>query len=255
MLFSYENIKIFPSFTLPYAHSAQTGQPLYSAGLFFMENEIWKDIPNYEGVYQVSSIGNIRSCDRRIKTKSSRLIKGRIRKPIIKEGKYISINLLDKASGKSTRNSVHRFVAEAFIPNPENKPCVNHIDGNKHNNFVGNLEWCTYTENAIHAIKTGLKKPHKVTEAQKQKLREKAKSFKHLKNWQNKNKGRMREMALSASLSKVKKVDQLDKEGNFIKQWDSIADAARGTGAVSHCIIKCTKGKLQTSGGFKWQLA
>lgn len=72
-------------------------------------------------------------------------------------GEYLSIGLYLK--GKRVGVSVHRLVAEAFIPNPEGKPCVNHIDGNKLNNHVSNLEWVTHSENAIHAVDTGLKGP------------------------------------------------------------------------------------------------
>jgi hypothetical protein len=217
--------------------------------------EIWKPIVGWEDMYLVSNYGNIRSLDRRVGGPKieGRVIKGRLRIPLLNKG-YLSINLIDKKTNKSTRNGVHRFVAEAFIDNPQNKPCVNHIDGNKQNNKVENLEWCTYQENSIHAFKTGLNKPRSFTEIQKEILRKSAKKNQSLRKWQEKNKPKMAEMALKASLLGVKKVNQLDKEGNFIKQWNSMVEASRATNTPHNGISNCTKGKLQTSNGFRWEL-
>lgn len=219
-------------------------------------NEIWKDVVGWEGLYIVSNLGNIRSLDRRVKgpQPNGRLISGRLRKALISNG-YASINLIDKETGRSTRNSVHRFVAEAFIPNPENKPCVNHIDGNKQNNHVSNLEWCTYKENMEHAFRTGLSKPHKFTEEQKQKIRQIGKGKINLALWQKNNKAKMAEMALMASLKQAKKVNQFDMDGKFIKQWDSLADASRDIGLNIASICRCAKGKQKSTGGFKWEYA
>ena len=109
--------------------------------------EIWKDIPNYEGLYQVSNLGRVKS------TPICKHKKPRILKNIPRNG-YFSVILCD---GKTQKNVfVHRLVAECFVPNPENKPIVNHIDGNKSNPHFSNLEWCTQKENVRHAWKTGL---------------------------------------------------------------------------------------------------
>jgi hypothetical protein len=123
-------------------------------------NEIWKDVIGYEGSYEVSNLGNVRSVDRLVSHTSSpkgRLMKGKLIKPNIK--KYVDIHLWRKSKYKSTH--VHRLVALSFIPNPENKPEVNHMDGNKLNNNVNNLEWVTKKENIEHAIKLGLKPDQK----------------------------------------------------------------------------------------------
>lgn len=119
--------------------------------------EIWKDIPSYEGYYQVSNIGNFRSLPRIVKYKSTgtRNYPG---KPLLTEtakDNYQRIVLMK--DGKKIRYQAHKLVALAFIPNPENKPFINHIDGNKSNNKVENLEWCTASENMVHADKTGLR--------------------------------------------------------------------------------------------------
>lgn len=104
--------------------------------------EVWKDIKGYEGRYQVSNTGRIRSVARvvtwkngEVKTYKSRIMKTKAR------GNYVGISLYKDY--KSKDYMVHRLVAEAFIPNPDNLPFVNHIDENKENNIASNLEWCT----------------------------------------------------------------------------------------------------------------
>lgn len=258
MRIRYENIKNLGPYLIAFCLLLAYGYAFGVGPMFYMENqiEVWKPVVGWEEMYLVSNFGNLRSLDRKVggPRPEGRIIKGKLRKFLVVRG-YLSVNLIDKKSGKSTRNSVHRFVAEAFIPNPENKLCVNHIDGNKQNNHISNLEWCTYKENSEHAIRTGLKRPHKFTEEQKQKISQSGKGKINLALWQKNNKPKMVEQALRASLLMVKKVNQFDKSGIFVKQWDSMADACRATNATPNGITNCTKGRLKTSGGFKWALA
>lgn len=119
--------------------------------------EIWKDIPSYEGYYQVSNLGKFRSLPRVIKYKQNGT-RNYPAKSLLTEttrDNYQRIVLMK--NGVKIRYQAHRLVALTFIPNPENKPYINHIDGNKSNNNVTNLEWCTASENMIHADKTGLR--------------------------------------------------------------------------------------------------
>ena len=121
--------------------------------------EVWRDIPEWEGFYQVSNLGNVRSLDRDIEylnngTLTTLHLKGKVLKQRADEEGYMRICLAK--NGRTKLYGVHRLVAQAFIPNPENKPTVNHIDGNKSNNYLSNLEWATLEEQYAHAVKTGL---------------------------------------------------------------------------------------------------
>lgn len=117
--------------------------------------EEWRDIKGYEGLYQVSNLGRVRSLDRLVNNKhGQRFLKGGIKRVFDWGTGYQYVNLHCQQKRKS--KSVHRLVAEAFVENVYNKPEVNHIDGNKHNNRADNLEWCTSSENELHAYNLGL---------------------------------------------------------------------------------------------------
>lgn len=111
-------------------------------------NEVWKDIPGFEGKYQVSNYGMVKSIN------YHRGKKSRILKQSLRIDGYFQVVLCK--SGNLYYRLVHRLVAEAFIPNPENLPVINHKDENSTNNYVCNLEWCTQQHNVNYG--TGLKR-------------------------------------------------------------------------------------------------
>ena len=119
--------------------------------------EIWRVIYGFENYYEVSNLGKIRSVDRCVFHKTSLLLnlKGKSIKPHLNKNGYLFVNITKKS--KAFNKSVHRLVAESFLDNPHDKKDVNHIDGNKLNNEVTNLEWATRSENLIHAYNIGLK--------------------------------------------------------------------------------------------------
>lgn len=109
-----------------------------------VEGEEWKDIKGYEGVYQASNLGNIRSLNRY--DESGHLRNGKVLKQCTSSIEYLGVNLMKNKIRKSML--VHRIVAETFIPNPNNYKAVNHKDEDKTNNNIDNLEWCTYKYNS-----------------------------------------------------------------------------------------------------------
>lgn len=135
-----------------------------------------------------------------------------------KIGEYLGVNINGRL------RTIHRIVAEAFIPNPENKPCVNHIDGNKHNNKVSNLEWVTRSENMMHAYRIL--------------------GFKNNKS----NLGNFYGDAFRSV-----RINQYSKEGHFIKEFDCIRLAQDELGISETAISNCLSGRSKTSGGFIWK--
>lgn len=124
-----------------------------------MSDEQWLPVPGFEALYEVSDAGRVRSVTRMIDTC------GRDKKTWVKRlyiGRVLGLcrtHQYDRVSLKSKHYLVHRFVALAFIPNPNNYPHVNHIDGNKKNNAASNLEWCTHEMNMKHANENNLMNP------------------------------------------------------------------------------------------------
>lgn len=186
--------------------------------------EIWRDIKGYEGIYQVSSEGRIKSL-RRV-DKSNHIVNEKIKDTIVNKYGYEMVTLWLNGSCKTLR--VHRLVAEAFIPNPENKPCIDHINTIKTDNRVVNLKWASSKENCNNPIS----KQH-LSNA--------------LKGNTNSKYGKMHHNS--------KKVYQYDKEGNFIREWDTVSDVARQLGVSQGNISSCCMGLRCTAYGFIWKYA
>lgn len=164
-----------------------------------MDKEIWKDT-TCDNKYMISNKGNVFSKKNNIIMKQNTLKKG-----------YKRVQL---SNGK--RYLVHRLVAEAFIPNPYNFPQVNHIDGNKQNNCVDNLEWCTQSYNMRHALNNGLKVAPK-----------------------------------GKDVYNARAVIQLDKNNNFIKEWETISEVKKEL-KLTHVSDVCYK-KRKHCGGYNWK--
>lgn len=192
--------------------------------------EIWKDIEGYEGKYQVSNLGRVRSLDRKI---GNYFRQGKVLKPCVTRNGYLQVYLYNKNSIMKPRR-IHRLVANAFIPKPKDKLEVNHIDGNKNNNNMENLEWCTSSENKKHAILTGLKPK-----------RFKGQFGKGKKNWMYQRRGKDNPCS--------KTVIQYNKEMNKIAEYGSTCEAERKTGICSTNIAKCCRGGAKTAGGYIWR--
>lgn len=180
-------------------------------------DEKWLPVVGFEGLYEVSSFGRVRSLERMIETKSKTgtPCKRRVEERILKHGKdghgYYHVNLCKE--GKVKNAAVHRLVAEAFLPKPEGKEYINHIDSNCTNNCIDNLEWCTSSENNAHG-------------------------------WQHGN-----HIAVNA-----KAIAMISLSGEHLKDFQSVAEASKNTGICETGIRNCCKNKprYKTAGGYKW---
>lgn len=172
--------------------------------------EIWKPVVGFEGLYEVSNLGNVKSIERNGTVKG-----GKYMSKILDNYGYYMCKLRNKKIVKIPK--IHRLVAQAFIPNPENKPQVNHKDGNKLNNCVDNLEWVTPRENILHAVENGL-----------------IDVIGDIKNFCG------------------YRVEQI-KDGKVINTFETISKSSRETGVCRSGIEKVLKGKQKTSGGYYWK--
>lgn len=185
-----------------------------------MTDKIWKDVEGYEGLYKISYDGIVlRLGDPTLRGKYK---KDSFIKPWYDKLGYLRVKLHKK--GKPKTFMYHRILAIAFIPNPENKPCVNHENGLRDDCRIENLSWVTVSENQLHKYRV-LKTP-------------------------NPNKGKFgKDNALS------KAILQFSKEGIFIKEWDCAYDVERELGIKANNIYNCALGRknYNTAGGFIWK--
>lgn len=186
--------------------------------------EIWKGIPGYEEKYQASNLGRIRSTiswNGRYYYKKERIL-------VPQKNCWGRLQIDLSKNGKVKKYSVHRLVAQTFIPNPENKPEINHIDGNKLNNNIENLEWVTSKENVLHAYRTGLRKSSQ-------------KNVEHARR-------------MGQSMKKA--ILQYDLNNNFLKEWNSITEASKALKINHGSICSCCKGRYKQIKGyiFKYKL-
>ena len=182
--------------------------------------EIWKDIKGYEGLYQVSNLGRVKSLERTVRgcSNSTRVLNEKILKPQLKKNGYYYVSLwYDR---KEYSETVHRLVAMAFLPNPDNLPFINHKSEIRTQNNVENLEWCSVQYNSVYG---------------------------HAREKQ--------QMALINNEKMSIPVLQFSKSGVLINEYPSMMEAERQTGVLSANISNCCVGRarVKTAGGFIWK--
>ena len=179
--------------------------------------EEWRDVPNYEGLYQVSNLGRVRSMSHEVRTAKHgtglRMTDGIILSPFKSSHGYLFVGL--NKNNQNKKFSIHRLVAMAFIPNPNNYPCVNHKDEVKDNNVVSNLEWCDKSYNALYGS-----------------CQEKLRKYKN---------------------QPVKIYDK--KTNKFVAEFESMKIAMEKTGVHTVTISQVCRGIRKSAGGYIWRYA
>lgn len=172
--------------------------------------EIWKTVKGYEGLYEVSNLGNVRSLDYHNWGVVRNLT------PVMDCYSYMRVCLCK--NNKQRNGLVHRMVAQAFLENPLELPQINHINENKSDNRVENLEWCDCLHNNNHGT-------------------------------------RNERISKSKRNTKCKKVIQMDLQGNFIREWVSLNEIMRVLGFNAAFVARCCHGVKPTAYGYRWQYA
>lgn len=197
-----------------------------------MEDEIWKDVVEWEGFYQVSNFGRVRTVPRVCIGKDGRemTVRSVIKKTYIGKRGYYAVNL--QANGRHKVAYIHRLIMDAFVPNTENKPCIDHIDGNKLNNSIDNLRYATYKENINNPNTAG-------------------------KNWRQE----IREQSIKKILTK--RIERGQKfapmtvyayfpNGRLFRSFYSMGEAGRFIGREPKIIQQALERKDKIVGGYIW---
>ncbi len=186
--------------------------------LKFLKNEEFRDIKGYENIYQISNYGRVKSLKRIID--KNHIVYEKILKLNISNNGYYTIALYKNKRSKYF--TVHRLLAKTFISNPQNFPVVNHIDQNKLNVIISNLEWCTYKYNSTESYRLTNRKGSMLNK-----------------------KGELCPNSI--------KVIQYDLNNNFIKEWASMHDASRSLNISYQNIWKVCRGTRKQTGGYIWK--
>lgn len=208
--------------------------------------EEWRDIEGYEGLYQVSNLGNVKSLKRI--ARNNHTVDSKIRKPKIDKDGYCCVSLW--IDGVSKEYFIHRLVAQAFVPNPENKPCIDHINTDRTDNTVWlnedgsvnydktNLRWCTHKENTNNPISREkfLHNRYKVEGTHRISIYRPTKE------------------SIEKMAEKHKKPVGMYKNGILIKKFNSAADAEREDNNLKFMSISAAcNGRLKTYRGYEWR--
>lgn len=185
-----------------------------------LEGEIWRPVVGYEESYEVSNKGRVKS-----------LIRGKgILKPDKHSNGYISVELFRGKEAKHKRILIHRLVALAFIPNPNNLPFVNHKDESRDNNCVENLEWITHRDNLMYGTAPQRRMAH-INYADPKRA----------------------EIARINGKAVSRPVDQFTRSGEYIQSFESAKAASVATGVHHSHLLECCMEKRKTSGGYIWK--
>lgn len=194
--------------------------------------EIWKDIEGFEGRYQVSNLGNVKSLRYGGRYEVRNLV------PKVNNKGYEWVELFN--NGKKKCIQIHRLVASAFIPNPEGYPIINHKDENPRNNCVDNLEWCDQKYNVHYYIER-----HAI---------EYSNHLNILKRYREsvERKWVRTRIGIYGPYKHKRKVKQVDKDGNVVRVWDCVSQIMREENKSQWSITQCCEGKRKTAYGYTW---
>jgi hypothetical protein len=258
-----------------------------------LDGEIWVDIKNFEGLYQISNMGRVKALEKTVflgaKNSTKKLIKENIKAQGLDNHGYPLVCIYKNSKGYT--RTVHRLVAEAFIPNPESKPQVNHKDCDKKHNTIYNLEWVTGKENMFHLYHIfGHKNPTKGRNVASKKVYQYTiegglvSEYPSITNasevtgfftssisicclgkgsscngfifsFTELNNDYFKNLTYGRGGYAMRKVNQFDLNMNFIKQYNSVTEAIKEAKVHSSAIHRCLSGKAKTAGKCKWQYA